>query len=80
MEETKAVLPTLKPKISAALQKLEALLVSAYSFGPLFVWPGRVDLYVKVEEGQKGDQSNVEQINAAKDAVAQAKIAVREVS
>ncbi|KAJ9192808.1 hypothetical protein DTO164E3_8159 [Paecilomyces variotii] len=59
MEETKAVLPTLKPKISAALQKLEALLV---------------------EEGQKGDQSNVEQINAAKDAVAQAKIAVREVS
>ncbi|KAL1861107.1 hypothetical protein Plec18167_002809 [Paecilomyces lecythidis] len=59
VEETKAVLPTLKPKISAALEKLEALLV---------------------EEGQKGDQSNVEQINAAKDAVAQAKTALREVS
>ncbi|GAD99590.1 conserved hypothetical protein [Paecilomyces variotii No. 5] len=59
VEETKAVLPTLKPKVSAALQKLEALLV---------------------EEGQKGDQSNVEQINAAKDAVAQAKTALREVS
>jgi tubulin-specific chaperone A len=35
---------------------------------------------MKVEEGQKGDQSNIKQINAAKDAVSQAMTALREVS
>lgn len=59
LEETKAVLPKMKTKISDALAKLEALLA---------------------EEGQKGEQSNVEQINAAKEAVSQAKTALREVA
>ncbi|KAL1999841.1 hypothetical protein VTN02DRAFT_3900 [Thermoascus thermophilus] len=59
LEETKAVFPSLKAKISDAVAKLEALLV---------------------EEGQKGEASNVEQITAAKEAVSQAKTALREVA
>lgn len=58
VEETNAVFPTLKKKISDAVDKLESLLA---------------------EEGQKGSDSNIEQINAAKDAISQAKTAIREV-
>ncbi|EED21845.1 tubulin-specific chaperone Rbl2, putative [Talaromyces stipitatus ATCC 10500] len=59
VEETKAVLPTLKQKISDAVAKLEQLIV---------------------EEGNKGDNSNVEQLTAAKEAISSAKTAMREIS
>ncbi|KAH8695977.1 putative tubulin-specific chaperone Rbl2 [Talaromyces proteolyticus] len=59
VEETKAILPTLKEKISDAVAKLERLIV---------------------EEGQKGSESNVEQLTAAKEAVSQAKTALREIA
>ncbi|KAL1982362.1 hypothetical protein VTN96DRAFT_1393 [Rasamsonia emersonii] len=57
VEETKAVFPTLRKKISDGITKLESLLA---------------------EEAQKGSNSNVDQINAAKDAISKAKTALRE--
>jgi tubulin-specific chaperone A len=59
LEETKAVFPTLKQKISDAIVKLEHLLA---------------------EEGSKGMESDVSQIDAAKEAVSKAKTVVREVT
>ncbi|KAK2762668.1 hypothetical protein FQN54_000842 [Arachnomyces sp. PD_36] len=59
LEQTKAVFPALKQKISDAVKKAENLLV---------------------EEGKKGEQSDVEQINAAKEAISQSKTATREIS
>ncbi|OKL61417.1 hypothetical protein UA08_03681 [Talaromyces atroroseus] len=59
IEETKAVFPTLKQKITDALAKLEQLIV---------------------EEGHKGEASNVEQLTAAKEAVSQGKTSLREIA
>lgn len=75
LEETKKVLPSLKKKLVDTIISLEALIVSLLP--P--VWMEYADL-VQIEEGKKGSESNVEHITAAKEAIAKAKTAEREVS
>lgn len=64
---------------------LESLLVSYLAacliFRFSYLAPGYTDIYIKqIEEGKKGSESNVEHITAAKEAIAKAKTAEREIS
>lgn len=70
------MLPSLKKKLVDTIISLEALIVS---FSPLSFARGILTLF-QTEEGKKGSESNVEHITAAKEAIAKAKTAEREVS
>ena len=81
LEETRKVLPTLKEKIVQTVANLGALIVSGTSlFYYLSVSLNSINQFRQIEEGKKGSESNVEHITAAKEAIAQAKIAQREIS
>lgn len=67
----------LKEKISDAVAKLEHLIVSIHLQGLRL---GSADQLLQVEEGNKGDSSNVEQLTAAKEAISSAKTAMREIA
>lgn len=71
--------PSLKKKLAETVAELQSLIVSISS-DHLLRDSIYIDCYLQAEEAAKGSESNVAHITAAKEAIAQAKTAEREVS
>jgi tubulin-specific chaperone A len=73
------VFPSLKKKLAETVAELQSLIVSCSNL--LLLRDRRyIDCHLQAEEAAKGSESNVAHITAAKEAIAQAKTAEREVS
>lgn len=71
--------PSLKKKLAETVAELQSLIVSI-SNDHLLRGSACIDCPLQAEEAAKGSESNVAHITAAKEAIAQAKTAEREVS